>query len=331
MRRITLFVVLALAAGGCTAVAEAAARVNGEKITQAEVEHELDSLRADQNVREAIRQQGPDLLGQARRLILSDLIVDAVKRQQARDEGVSVTDEDVDRYIQEIEAQTGGRQNFEEALRAQNLTEERLRTMAPRILLEQKLSRAVTEDLEIDEGTVREAYEARKDAFTEYHLKQMVLPSQEEAQSTYEELQAGADFQLLAETRSTSEEIDLGFIQAGQIAQYEQQLQQAPDGGYVGPLQGDAATGSFAIFQVVERRVTPLENVRENLADLLLESQRRERYTTWLEGHVLEADIVVNPKYGRIDERALVGLAQQLGSTQPLSLNLLEPAAGIVR
>src|SRR5918999_1153029 len=99
-------VAVALLATSCSSLAVAAATVNGDKITEAEVESELDTLRDDPIFGEALRRD-PDTRGQRRREILTELIRQEIAEQEARRLRITVTRDQVDRLI-EREAQARG-------------------------------------------------------------------------------------------------------------------------------------------------------------------------------------------------------------------------------
>lgn len=309
-RFLPVLCVAALVATSCASLQEAAAVVNGEKISQAAFEQEEIRLRDDPNFQGILRQVGdePRARGVYRRAVLSTRIRQTVIRQAARERGIEVTDSDVQAFLDDLAGQLGGAAAFEDLLRRANLSAEQAHVLARRQVYEEKLREAVTEDLDVPDERIREIYEANRSEFEEVHLLRMTLASREEAAEIVDELEAGADFEELAEERALEGEaeadVDLGFVSVSQLeGAVRGPVQQAEEGDIVGPVQ--TQTGGFVVFEVVERRVQPLEEASDRIREGLLGRQRQQAFEEWVAERMREADIVVNPKYGEFDPQSL--------------------------
>lgn len=303
-----LAILLVAMLSGCAQLAVAAATVEGKKITVAEIEEELDRAREDPNFQELLRQQGEEFRGEVRRNILSNLIRLTVVRQEADSRGVEVTGEEVDRALAEIEQQVGGPEAFEQALAEAGLTRERARRLAERQLYEEALRESVTEDLEADPEEVRDFYERNEPAFQEVRLLRMTLPDPEEADEAMREVtEEGRLFSEVAAERSIDDEADeggdIGWVEVGELPEdFRIEVEQIDVEELAGPFPTQQG---FAVYQLLERRTMPLEDVRDDIEEQLLGQEREQHFEGWLSDAMREADIRVNPSYGRFDPEAL--------------------------
>ncbi len=296
-----------VAASSCATLAPAAATVNGLKIAESEVEEELDAVRADPNFRELVRRQGDEFRGEQRRNILTALIRQAVARQQAEEMGVEVTEPQIDELVQSYIREVGGEEPFQQLMEENNIDMERVRLLAERQLRETELMRAVTADLDVADEQIREFYESNIGAFEELRLRVATLPTGEEAEAFMNDVAGDADFPELARERSIDQAAenggDLGWVATGALdGELLAELERVPEGGLAGPRQGQ---GGFEVFQLLERRPRPMEEVRDQIADELLRQDREQEYGVWLVEQLQRAQIVVNPKYGVFDPDAM--------------------------
>ena len=295
--------VLALLGVGCSAVTPAAAVVNGRKISESEVQEEVDRVRDDPNFRELLSQQGDEVRGQARRNVLSTFIRVVVIREEATSMGIGVTGAEVTDFLREVEAQIGGPERFAELLERNKLTRTRARVLAERQIFEQELQKAVTKDLAVDQAQVQAVYEQNAAAFTELHLSRITVASQEEGKQVADQATAGADFADLARRRSKDTAAasggDLGYVDASTLDRgLAAQLGTVAVGGVAGPFPGRAG---FEVYKVLDRRTKPLDSVRDQIVDQLLQRDRQSAFDRWLAARLRKARILVNPKYGRFD------------------------------
>lgn len=311
LRILALAAVAVLGAASCASLQEAAAVVNGEKISQAAFEQEEIRLQDDPNFEGILRQVGdePQARGVYRRAVLSTRIRQTVIRQEAVERGIEVTDADVEAFLGELAGQLGGSAAFEDLLRRANLSAEQARVLARRQVYEEKLRERVTEDLDVSRERIRDIYEQNRSEFEEVHLRRMTLESRQAAEEVVRELEGGAEFEEVASERSlegqADEDVDLGFVPVSQLegSPIRARLQGAEEGEVIGPVQTQAA--GFTVLELVERRVQPLDEVRDRIREGLLGQQRQQAFEEWIGERMKEADIVVNPKYGRFDAQSM--------------------------
>ena len=96
---------------------------------------------------------------------VSQMIDEALIYQEADKEGISASDEDIDKEIESLEENYGGREELEEELEVRNITMESLRQQITTTLLVEKM---LEDRIEITEEEKKEFYEEYKDVlFTE--------------------------------------------------------------------------------------------------------------------------------------------------------------------
>jgi len=136
----------------------AVAAVNGEKITRAEFEKQLEDSRA------AFQQQlgGQANEEQIRQGVLQGLINQTLILQAAETADITVADEDVNEQLNEFVEQYGGEEAFEEELAKQGSTKQELQTalqkqMISNAYLNQEIA---TSTVEVTDEEIQEQYEA---------------------------------------------------------------------------------------------------------------------------------------------------------------------------
>lgn len=307
MKRVWLvpLVCVGLVTASCSTFAVAAATVNGHKITEAEVEAELDRVRSDPTFQDLLQRQANQLRGVARRNILTSLIRQSILDQEARRRGVNVTRAQVDRLIRQ-EAERQGL-SVEAFRKANNLSEQDAQTIGERIVRLFELRRRVVTDVDVDDAAVRDAFEAQREALVEYNLLRITTRTEPDARRVLEDIEDGATFAELASERSIDDLAedggDMGWVAATSLpGQALDAIQRTGTGGLTDPIQG---AGGFEIYRVVDERERGFDDVEDELRAQLVDQARESEFDGWLSRRIRAAAIVVNPKYGRYDGDAL--------------------------
>ena len=313
-----LLVTVALVSS-CSTLAVAAATVNGEKISEAEVEGELGTLREDPVFGEALRRD-PDTRGQRRREILTELIRQKVSEQEARKRGIAVTRSQIDSLI-EREARARG-MTVTELLAQEKLSADDARRIAGRAVRRFELVDRVVRDVDVDEKTVREAYEGQQERFVEVHLLRITVGTEEEAREVLEEIGGGADFAAIAAEHSTDELAqrggDMGYVPLSELdVEVQGAVDRAVEGGLTDPIQAQAEE-AFEVYRLVDKRTKTFEDVADQIRVGLTQQERDQKFEEWLADRVRRAKVVVNPKYGRFDrEGERPGVVPSTGELGP--------------
>jgi parvulin-like peptidyl-prolyl isomerase len=277
---------LLLLAPACSSLAVAAASVNGEKITETEVEAEVDVLRDDPIFGEALRRD-PDTRGQRRREILGELIYQSVAKQQAERLDVKVTREQVENLIERSARSRG--QSVKEFLADQNLSRSAADRLAERGVRRFQLMDEVVEDVDVDPDAVREVYEGQQDRFVDVHLERIKVADDAAARDVLE-----------SPEDHTFEDLDYAPL-TSLAAEVQGVVAQAVEGGLTDPLP---TQDGVEIYRLVDRRTKSFDDVADDIRSSLTQDERERRFDLWLIERVKDARIVVNPKYGRFDQQA---------------------------
>jgi peptidyl-prolyl cis-trans isomerase SurA len=284
-RRLGLNLIGALACAASLLVAPAAraqdelkiaAVVNDDVITQLDI-----YMRLRLAMLSAHLQDSPDTRNRLLPQVMRTLIDDHLKLQEAKSEGVTVGDGEVNNRIDNLAKRNGlTRQDFESMLGSNGvlvtaLADQIRADIAWNRLVQRKLRPTIRiTDAEIDEQETKDKAAIGK---LEYHLSQIYLavdapkdlPAvQQSAQRLLEQLQGGADFASLATQFSQETNAaaggDIGWVRADEadpaIGRALAQLPQgaAAKGQLLGPLQ---ATGGIVIERIEDVRQVNLSSV----------------------------------------------------------------------
>jgi parvulin-like peptidyl-prolyl isomerase len=246
-----------------------AATVNGQPIFLTDYQKEIARFEA------AMVGQGFDLesedgkamLTQMRRQVLDSMIEQVLIKQAAAEEGMTISEEELEAAVQKSIEEGGGQAGFEEWLQASDLTYEDFREEFRFQLLAQAIFEQVTGSIPTTGEQVR--------------ARHIVVNTKEEAQAILTRLQAGEDFAALAKQHSQDENTkeaggDLGYFHRGQLISPE--IEEAAFA-----LQSDQISGvvqsqfGYHIIQVLEKvpdRPLPPE---------LLNSLKEQAFARWMQ------------------------------------------------
>ncbi|MDY6876013.1 MAG: peptidylprolyl isomerase [Chloroflexota bacterium] len=231
--------------------------VNGQPIYLADYERKLGQYEASLPAQgiDPNSSEGQAHLAQSRVWILDVMIEQALTEQVAAAAGVVISDSEVDAYMQEMVVESGGEEAFMDKLAEWGETRED----AWQEVRAQLIGMAMTQ--RVIEGVPATAEHV--------HARHILLDTSQEAERILAQLQAGADFAVLARTYSQDASTresggDLGFFPRGILVAPEVEeaafaLQPGQFSGVVTSLLG------YHIVQVIERdpsRPVGPENLR---------------------------------------------------------------------
>jgi len=244
-----------------------AARVNGQPIPLALYEREVAQFEA------AMLGQGTDLStqeGQAafaamRRQVLDALIDQILIEQAAEQQGLILSDDELEKKVQESIAAGGGQEKFNEWLEASHLTAEDFR----RMLRSQLITEAVIERVVGELPTVAE----------QVHIRHILVFDRATAEEILAKLKSGADFAALAAEYSQGPTAkqggDLGWFPRGLLisrAVEDAAFSLMP--GAISEVVADEFSG-YHIIQTLERAERPLTTE-------MIQQIKQQRFMSWL-------------------------------------------------
>ena len=198
---VALVMVLALLAGCATD--PVVAEVDGEKILKSEFDSSFNAYK-----QQVEAQEGPDALNQvvngqkridaSREVILDALIESRLVAKKAKELGVSVTDAALSKEIEETKGYFKTDEEFNEFLKTQKLSLERLTEMIKRDLLFMGVYDKINEGTTVSEKDVELYYMANRTQFDEVTASHILVATQAEADAVKARLDKGEDFAALA-------------------------------------------------------------------------------------------------------------------------------------
>ncbi|MFW6230451.1 MAG: peptidylprolyl isomerase [Nanoarchaeota archaeon] len=261
-----------------------AATVNGERIYVSEVEEQY------QQIPQQLKQ------GMTKSLVLDQIITQEVLVQEAQDEGIRVTDDELDTFVDNAVERSGWtREEFEKVLEAQDLTFENLKDLyRVSLVIEKLINQTVLGNIQVTDEEVRSFYENNTEEFTvkeEQVRVQHILISNESVNDTAarelaEDLRYravnGANFSKLALNYSDDPSAatnlgDLGFFGRGRmVAAFEEMAFRLENEGDLSEVVGTQF--GYHILKLIDSReagdVIPFEDVRDQIRqDILSQKQ----------------------------------------------------------
>ncbi len=222
-----------------------AALVNGQSIYLSEYERELGQYEASLLSRgvDPSSPEGQESLVQARDWILNVMTEQVLTEQAATEAGIIVSDAEVDAYMQEMVAENGGEEAFRAKLAEWGETYEDAWREVRAQLIGMAMMQRVIEDV----PTVAE----------QVHARHILVDTSQEAERILTQLQAGADFAVLAraysqDTSTRESGGDLIFFPRGILVAPE--VEEAAFALQPGQFSGVVTSAlGYHIVQVVER------------------------------------------------------------------------------
>jgi len=292
---------------------DAAAQVNGKKITYQELDNEFlsrtrvpfDKVQDDPQAQQARK----DLLQQ---LIDGELVLEQAERQK-----LTVTPQAVDEQVKGIRARFPSEEAFKKALSANGLTAERLKANIKKGMLRQQLlNKEVLEKVSVSPKEVETFYNEHKDTYVQEeavharHILIKVAPdaspendqkAKERAQAVLTKAKKGEDFSKLAAQNSEDSTKDnggdLGYFGRGRMVKPFEDTAFALKAGQI----SDPVRSQFGyhIIKVDDRREAKrlsFAEAKEQVEKDLTREKARVRYGEYVAGLREKAKITVNLK-----------------------------------
>jgi foldase protein PrsA len=310
----------ALVVAGCSSMGvrnQDAATVNGVAIPTSRLTEMVQARLGQQQQQQ--QQQGQaqpqDIEGLTRSalegLIQFQLVLDGVRAA-----GVQLNEGDVDARMNQLKSQVEAQgRKYEDVLREQNITDTVVRDQQ-RVQLAVDLMAVKLVPYSSDAELLK-VLDKRKDEFLELHVRHVLVKDKQTADKVREELVSSGDWQSVAKRRSIDPQSkekagDLGFIAKGQTVKPFENAEYglAGKGSCKGKTQGTCESPisqpvktqfGFHVLQVVGVRMPTLDNDLRAKLEPTVKNRRQEAVQRWFDGLVKQADVTVNPRFGRWD------------------------------
>ncbi|MHB1128167.1 MAG: peptidylprolyl isomerase [Bacillota bacterium] len=303
-RRVALLLItislVALVVAGC-GKKDGVAIVNGETISSADFNARLDQDKAylERQGASFDGDQGQKMLDAVKESTLQQMIQETIIHQDAKAQGINITSEQVKKSLQDLKAQFS-KEQFEEALKQQNLTEEKLMQELKYNLTAEALFKKVTGGITVSDSDTKNYYDTHSATLALVKVQHILIIAQE-GQATPEELanakkkakdiiaqlNKGADFDTLAKEHSD----DTGTKESGgTIPTYLQvndtrYVPEFVEGAYalkVGEYSPEPVKSMYGyhIIKVIEKKDT-LEQLSSNIKETILADKQNKAFTEY--------------------------------------------------
>jgi foldase protein PrsA len=318
VRRLLPVLCVAVLAAGCSGIGvrnQDAATVNGVGIPTDRLSEMTKAQLGQQQQQQQQGQQSQDIEGATRQalegLIQFQLVLDGAKKA-----GVTIQESDVDARMEQLKQQVEAQgQNYEELLQARQISESVLRDQQ-RVQLAVDLVAVKLVPYSPD-SVLRATLDKRKSDFLEVHVRHVLVKDKATADRVRQELEASGDWGGVAKRRSIDTQSkdkagDLGYNAKGTtVKQFETtEFTLANQGNCKGKTSGSCASPisqpvktqfGFHVLQVVGVRLPALDNDLRSKLEPTVKTRRQQAVQRWFEDQVKQADVTVNPRFGRWD------------------------------
>ena len=333
MRKLFVLLVasVGLATAGCGSTASYAAKVNGDTVSQAELNREMRAILDNKAYLKYVESQAQasggaeSVLGKGDKTLssayvatlLNGRIAGLLVRQELERLELSPTraqlKEAEERYHQQLgslAAQEG--KSEKEALAEGKRVFESLPKAYREYLVEQLADFDVfskhLEEQAADEDAIEEYYEEHAEEFAETCVSHILVDTEAEASAIVSRIGAGEDFAAIATASSKDNQGptggsaaaggSLGCLTAGESASFIEPFREAMDELDAGELSDPVQTEfGFHVIKVTERRTRPLDDAtKQAIGEQLGDGNARIREL------VADAKIEVNPRYGTFEK-----------------------------
>ena len=303
--------VMVLALSGCGSLTSYAAKVNGQRITQNELDRELNAVlnnkayldQIDQSfasqAQQSARGAGEGTLNSAfvARLLERRIAFELI-RQEVKKKDLEVTPKDLEAAQAELLASFDNDQRILNAF-PKSYRDELVRSTAEVAVLERSFSQAP-----LDDAALRTYYEANKGSFETFCLRGIIVADRPAAERVKSRVAGGADFAAIARAESKDNQGpdggsaakggDLGCAARSALGEYEPPTSNLQPGQLSDPVQTPAG---FVVFQMTDRKVKSFEEATPEIRQRLGQ-QSVEGLRNFVNESFVKAKIKVNPRYG---------------------------------
>lgn len=283
---------------------DVAAIVNGEEISKAELDNQVERL-MEQSPQMFEGEEGESRLVEFKRQLLDNMINNVLIRQAAAERGIEVTDEEIDAQIADLKAGFPSEDDFNAALADANLTLDELRQQ----LRDQLSTQRLMEELVGDEAVTEEEISAYYDENTAQFEEQAAVRASHilfdvedkaTAEEVLSEVNEGGDFAALAkeyskDPGSAAQGGDLGWSDPASpyVAEFQTALDELEVGEISGLVETEYGWHIIKLEEQRDQRTKPLDEVRDQIEQTILQQRNIEAYQAFLEEVRGEAEIEI--------------------------------------
>lgn len=297
---IALVSIIAIASTGCSMIAKtqsginnsAVAKVNGEKITRAQIDEKMkpyivqikQSYTAADQINSAIKTEKSTLLDQ--------MILNVIFAQKAKEYNISVSDSDLSKQLKSIKANYKTDAEWKSALSSNGYTEAALKDDIKTSLLTSKVVDYLTKNTKITDKQIQDYYNKNQESYTEQkntiHLSHLLVATEAAAKAAKDRVDKGEDFAKVAsevstDTNSKANGGDLGETEIASlgttyVAAFANAAKALKQGEVSAPVK---STYGWHVIKCTSRTNYPvksLDKVKDDVKKTLLDNAKTAAY-----------------------------------------------------
>ncbi|MBE0417079.1 MAG: peptidylprolyl isomerase [Coriobacteriia bacterium] len=300
---LALATVLVTGVAGCSAN-DVAAIVNGEEISKAELDDQVDRL-MEQSPQMFEGDEGESRLLDFKRQLLDNMINNVLIRQAAAERGITVSDEEIEAQIDDLKGGFPSEDDFNTALSEANLTLDDLKQQLRDQLATQRLMEELVGDEEVTEEEIADYYSQNGSQFEEQAaVKASHILFDPDDKATAEqvlaEIKAGGDFAELAKTNSkdpgsAAQGGDLGWSDPARpfVTEFQTALDSLEVGEISDLIETEYGWHIIKVDEIREQRTKPIDEVRDQIEQTILQQRNIAAYQEFLAEVRADAEIEI--------------------------------------
>ena len=226
--------------------------------------------------------------------LLDNIINQKLVEQAAKDKGIKVSDEDVQKQIDQLKAGFKDQAQFDEALKSAGMTVDGLKLQIRNQLVTQKLIESLSSSSKVSEADIQAYYDKNKEQFFQKASKKAshILFKPEDkatAEKVLAEVKAGGDFAALAkknsvDTATQAKGGDLGWPSTAYVPEFQAALDKLKKGQTTAALV--QTPFGWHIIRVTDERAgtqQPLAEVKSQIEQIIVQQRKGDAYQSFLD------------------------------------------------
>ena len=235
--------------------------------------------------------------------ILNQLIDYELLYQQAQKEKIKISNDEINLEIDKIKDNFSSPEEFDEALKANNITLARLKEDIERQVMINSVLEKTRNQVSISDEELEEYYNENKESLVEpeqVHARHILVKTEEEANTLLLQLKEGlADFSELAKEKSTDSSApsggDLGFFTRGRmVKEFEDAAFSLEPGEISDVVQTQFGYHIIKCEEKKEEYSPAFEEIKEQISNALKSQRENEAISAFISKLREEAVIVYN-------------------------------------
>lgn len=219
--------------------------------------------------------------------VLESLISEKVIELEAEKQKVEVSEEEIQKELDELKEAYGGEEVFNQAMTTYGYT---LEALKDNITMNIKLKKLIEPTISISEEEISSYFEMNKETFSQEEqvkASHILVETEEKAKEVIEKLKAGEDFAELAKQYSLDESNkesggELGFFSRGQmVTEFEEAAFSLNSNEISDPVKTDYGYHIIKSEEKKEAKEADYEENKDSIKDVLLADKISKGYEEW--------------------------------------------------